>query len=1330
MAQVKLDPARLVQDGDHVYGIAQSIDGAIAALESSLRGLGGMAGDDDSAEEFCEGGDGYDAVAGPTIDAVRSVTNGLRLLDSALSNTARSYDGAQKPGAGLDAATARPATSTPRIDHSTSHVPSALGPGWPGPLGEFQEFLEWGLHQVGVVIPTGDEGKLQNAADAWGTFAGSLRGAKARIDGSLTNTQSMVLPQRATILSCRNGLSTSLERLTEGADAMKQWIADFRKQLRQTREELGWFLRQMAIELAADLAIGGLLSIVTAGIGALATAAKATSTVMRWCVKIAQLIMRLKTFLQGLRGISGVLVRGALRMAKEGLQAGLASGFATAAVNHARRNEKGYTPQDVGVAFVSAFAGGALAAPVSRVLGGQGGTGLRNVLRETAGETVGGAVDGLASALAETGMTGNDFNPGSSALFGALLGGGLTLAGHGVKAALPGGGHAPSGPGAPTGVGSVDPSVQAPTPAGAGAASSSGAHGGSGSAHPDASGIPAAVSAGAGSAAAHGGGVHVDIDAPSAGSASGGGGGSAAPSSVDVSVSAPDAGSASHGAPDASGHGGAPDVPSHATPDVSSHGSTPDVSSHATPDATPSHGATPDATPSHGATPDATPSHGATPDATPSHGSTPNATPSHGSTPDVSSHATPDTTSSHATPDATPSHGANEVSSHAAPDATATPAHDGGASATTAATHTTAAADATALTTPDATTPDATTPDAPATTAHTVVGHDASATHAPASVHTDASHSTAPEATTTDTAAAEASAPETGHHVAGQESAGGSDAIAPEHIAAVGGGAAVAAAGVAALARPAGLASLLGGVGAHAPAAPATPGSAHGGNASAPAKPATPGHGSDGSAAHGSAGDGAAHPAGADAHGVDPHGADATGADATAPDANSPDANSPDANNPDTHSAISERSIAEIDQALGQINPHYDPSDPMNGYATNCGNTSSNLFDFLNGNATTEASTGTLGIPEMEARTNLPQTALTSAQIESSLRAQGAGSHVVVGIDRAVGDGHWFNAYFDGTTVWALDAQTGTRTPWPPHEPTATVWDASIQPEHVVNPDGSKPFAAPEPATTPDAGSSHAGSSHAGTSDAGTSHAGVEPSGSDSAHDAASADALQRAGRVADSIAAGTDPMHSSAMEGPGWTKYTVADLPDNPNYGTPLPAHGTSTPPTIPTGHPVGNDLVRDPAHPWGHDAATGTPLDKAGYDARYVEAARNWDVYPPNEGAVAGTRVHFTNLRAFIDAYGRTLDRVGPEGGDYLGLRIDGRPASFEDRGLPIGSLAKEYHQYKFTDHLPAGWRIEISEIAPAFGRDAGGLQLLVTDEFGDRVSVEMLLEEEVIV
>jgi hypothetical protein len=122
---------------------------------------------------------------------------------------------------------------------------------------------------------------------------------------------------------------------------------------------------------------------------------------------------------------------------------------------------------------------------------------------------------------------------------------------------------------------------------------------------------------------------------------------------------------------------------------------------------------------------------------------------------------------------------------------------------------------------------------------------------------------------------------------------------------------------------------------------------------------------------------------------------------------------------------------------------------------------------------------------------------------------------------------------------------------------------------------------------------------------------------------------------------------------------------------------------------------------------------MSKADYDERYVQETTNWDRYPSHDGVTPGTRVTYTDARAYIQAYGSHFDRVGKPNGTYLGVLEDGRPATFEERGLPTSSLRNPHFSYSFTPEAQAklaadGIRVEISRIAPAFGRDGGALQV----------------------
>jgi hypothetical protein len=158
--------------------------------------------------------------------------------------------------------------------------------------------------------------------------------------------------------------------------------------------------------------------------------------------------------------------------------------------------------------------------------------------------------------------------------------------------------------------------------------------------------------------------------------------------------------------------------------------------------------------------------------------------------------------------------------------------------------------------------------------------------------------------------------------------------------------------------------------------------------------------------------------------------------------------------------------------------------------------------------------------------------------------------------------------------------------------------------------------------------------------------------------------------------------------------------------------------------------DLIEHPDEPYGH-ASDGHPLSKAEYDERYNQVGpegQEWQLYPPNDGAVPGTRVVYNSGEAYLRDYGPHLDRIGEDSGQYLGVMPDGVPPAFEDRGLPISSLNSPYNRFAL-EALPDGWTIEVSQIAPAFGRDGGALQVLIYNDLGRKVSVELLLENGVL-
>jgi hypothetical protein len=203
------------------------------------------------------------------------------------------------------------------------------------------------------------------------------------------------------------------------------------------------------------------------------------------------------------------------------------------------------------------------------------------------------------------------------------------------------------------------------------------------------------------------------------------------------------------------------------------------------------------------------------------------------------------------------------------------------------------------------------------------------------------------------------------------------------------------------------------------------------------------------------------------------------------------------------------------------------------------------------------------------------------------------------------------------------------------------------------------------------------------------------------------------------------DPALSDADHGPGWERGPeTRGNPVDPAYGQPLPDHGVladqfAPPETLPE---AVRDLVTDPGAPYGRDDA-GQPYTREEWQERYI-GPDNRPVYPGNDGAVPGTRIEFVDPDEFMAHYGDLTDRMGGDGGDFLSFP----DTPFEARALPGSNLNAPYSTFRFSGEIPEGIRIEVSEVAPAFGQPGGGLQVRFLDEAGDTLSVADMLDPDI--
>ena len=242
----------------------------------------------------------------------------------------------------------------------------------------------------------------------------------------------------------------------------------------------------------------------------------------------------------------------------------------------------------------------------------------------------------------------------------------------------------------------------------------------------------------------------------------------------------------------------------------------------------------------------------------------------------------------------------------------------------------------------------------------------------------------------------------------------------------------------------------------------------------------------------------------------------------------------------------------------------------------------------------------------------------------------------------------------------------------------------------------------------------------------GTGGAGDNPGG------AAGSDGGNPTGGGAGSTDSGTpwkpelgDPTLSSADYGPDFVRdHTVRGNDLDPDYGQVNGSGGQLdpryAPPPLDQVPAEVRDLVTDPDAPFGR-GADGQPYTQSQWEARYLDE-NSRPIYPGNDGAVPGRRVDFSSVDEFTAHYGDVLDRMGGTRGDFMSF--PGTP--FEHRGLPGSNLSAPYLTMRLSGDLPPNLRIEVSEVAPAYGQPGGGLQVRVI-ELGDDGAVRALSVDE---
>lgn len=206
--------------------------------------------------------------------------------------------------------------------------------------------------------------------------------------------------------------------------------------------------------------------------------------------------------------------------------------------------------------------------------------------------------------------------------------------------------------------------------------------------------------------------------------------------------------------------------------------------------------------------------------------------------------------------------------------------------------------------------------------------------------------------------------------------------------------------------------------------------------------------------------------------------------------------------------------------------------------------------------------------------------------------------------------------------------------------------------------------------------------------------------------------------------------LHSQEDAGDGWTR--AQDIPPP----TDEPPHGAPRPDPDPNYSAFDSNRVDPSAEKIWHDQGApygrmpdGTPYPEKEYAKRFLRVKPGGipdKAWPPNEGAVAGTKLDYTDAHKFVRDFGCRVDRLGVPEGVFFGL-AEGGPSSFEARALPYDSLYKKLHAYTLIpEKLPKNWKIRVMETAPAFGQPGGSLAVKFFDDIGNEISARDLTDK----
>ncbi|MFB7892974.1 hypothetical protein ACFC1I_12305 [Microbacterium sp. NPDC056044] len=433
MNQRRIDPTLYIAAADEFRAISESAATRLSDARSSLSQYARMAGDDPGGEQLAQG---YDDMARDALQALSDIAVLANTMDRAIMQSGWNHAAAEEAAGGKPAGgsfTVRPA----RTPVTVAAPPSAFG-------GSNDTPDAWDVVKdfVGMMWPNADTAKLRSAGTTWDGVERDVRALATEIrqaDDALMGLNSVELAKlRSEVNEFATDVSGAATDISEVGDLCREYADD----VEEAHREVIQMLVQLAIEIAASVAIGAALSVFTFGASAVVAGGGITARIIMVAQRIvtfltkvsgtaARIVARLAAITARVAPLanrfqrtarivisvsSGTLAAGSSELIVRGGDANMlvamGSGFVGGAVTDTVALAFGKYGQRVLVQALANGAGGASSGASTGLLSGQG-VDIRQVLISGAG---GGLLGAGTSIRGRRGGTAHSADPGAGSV--------------------------------------------------------------------------------------------------------------------------------------------------------------------------------------------------------------------------------------------------------------------------------------------------------------------------------------------------------------------------------------------------------------------------------------------------------------------------------------------------------------------------------------------------------------------------------------------------------------------------------------------------------------------------------------------------------------------------------------------------------------------------------------------------------------------------------------------------------------------------------------------------------------------------------------------------